>query len=1509
MTNASRKNLLRNALLAVTLCALPALAGPDNIGLGTGRDGALTVNAANVVINAYAQVTAPLVPGDTTILFGSATGTIAAGDLVLVLQTTGIVPEPPSGGASPVVISATDPVGRWEFARVAAVGAGALNLTAPLVNSYAGNITQVIRVPEYTTVSLPFAIRTITAPAWNGSTGGVVAFLATGAVSNNGSITVTAKGFRGGVPVDDASGAVGCTGLDEPAANGAQKGEGVAFTRYGTNQTGRGRVANGGGGGVCLNSGGGGGGNGGTGGQGGNTDLATDGNRSVGGEGGAALTFSLLNHVLFGGGGGAGHVTIGTSAPGGAGGGIIFIRAGSLSGSGSMVANGGTGGSTTSQDAASGGGGGGTIYLRVAGAAACGALQVFGGNGGSANAAVDVGPGGAGGGGRILLQKGSGACAPTPVSTIGGNPGVQQDSTAPGGAAYGAQPGQAGVVEPAPLGGFAVLPAPVVTTPANGSWTNDSTPTYSGTISVTPALPAGTEIVIYVDGAEVGRTTANALGNWTFTPVTPLSAGTHTVSALAVNTTQGVQSANSNTNTFTLDVTAPTVSVTTPAEGARINNPLPTYSGTVSDDGPGPYTVAIRVDGNLLGNATVTGNTWTFTPTVPLAEGAHTVLATASDAAGNTATDSNAFTLDLTPPAVVVTTPAEGARINNPLPTYSGTVSDDGPGPLTVVVTVDGTVLGNATVTGNTWTFTPTTPLAEGVHTVTATATDVAGNTATDSNIFTVDVTAPTVSVTAPAEGSSINNTTPTYSGTVSDDGPGPYTVSITVDGTVLGNATVTGNTWTFTPTTPLAEGAHTVTATATDAAGNTATDSNNFTVDVTAPTVAVTAPAEGSSTNDTTPTYSGTVEAGATVVITVDGVVLGNATVTGTSWTFTSIVPLTEGSHTVTATATDAAGNTATDSNTFTVDTTAPTVAVTTPADGSSINNTTPTYTGTVSDNGPGPYTVAITVDGTPLGNATVTGGTWTFTPTVPLADGPHMVTATATDAAGNTATDSNTFTVDAIAPAVAVTAPAEGSSINDTTPAYSGTVEAGATVVISVDGVVVGNATVTGTTWTFTQPTPLAEGPHTVTATATDVAGNTATDSNTFTVDVTAPTVAVTAPAEGAQTNDTTPAYSGTVEAGATVVITVDGVVLGNATVTGNTWTFTPTTPLAEGPHTVTATATDAAGNTATDSNTFTVDTTPPAAPVVSTPANGSTIADNTPTYTGTAEPGSTVTISVDGTVVGTATADSSGNWSFTPVTGLTNGSHSVNATATDAAGNLSPVSNTNTFTVDATIPVAPVVTGPPNGTVTSDSTPTISGTAPANSTVTVFVDGTAVGTTLSDAAGNWTFTPTTPLADGPHDITATTTNAAGNTSPPSNTVRITIDTGAPDTTIVSGPAGNTESTSATFDFSSNEAGVSYECKLDNGEFLPCTDPVTFENLAEGPHTLQVRARDTAGNVDPTPATATWTVVRPTTSGGDRDFLGDGIGCATSGGDPSALAMMGLGLLAVLMARRRRQ
>ncbi|MEN8276269.1 Ig-like domain-containing protein, partial [Acinetobacter seifertii] len=208
-------------------------------------------------------------------------------------------------------------------------------------------------------------------------------------------------------------------------------------------------------------------------------------------------------------------------------------------------------------------------------------------------------------------------------------------------------------------------------------------------------------------------------------------------------------------------------------------------------------------------------------------------------------------------------------------------------------------------------------------------------------------------------------------------------------------------------------------------------------------------------------------------------------------------------------------------------------------------------------------------------------------------LVDGPHTVTVTATDPAGNVGTTNAVVTVDTTAPVVAL----NDVLSNDSTPALTGTVtDPTATVVVTVDGVNYPATNNGDGTWTLADNTlpVLADGPHTVTVTATDPAGNVGTGSAVLTVDTTAPVVAL----NDVLTNDSTPTLTGTVtDPTATVVVTVDGV---NYPATNNgdgTWTLADNTlpVLADGPHTVTVTATDPAGNVGTDSAVLTIDTIP--------------------------------------------------------------------------------------------------------------------------------------------------------------------------------------------------------------------------------------------------------------------------------------------------------------------------
>ena len=1054
--------------------------------------------------------------------------------------------------------------------------------------------------------------------------------------------------------------------------------------------------------------------------------------------------------------------------------------------------------------------------------------------------------------------------------------------------------------------------APVIDTPSDGALTNDSTPQISGTAE------ADSEVEVSIDGNVIGTVTADGSGNWSITPGTPLSNGPHTVSATATDAYGNSSSASEND--FTVDISAPTLDVTAPTEGATTGPDVDVEFDATDINGPVTYTCA--VDG---GSATSCSSPLELTG---LSDGAHTVTVTATDAAGNSASVVRNWTVDATAPAApAIDTPADGSLTSDTTPTISGTAEADSE----VEVSIDGNVIGTVTADGSgNWTITPGTPLSDGPHTVSATATDAYGNTSSaGENGFTVDATAPSApAIDSPADGSLTNDPTPAISGTAEAGSE----VEVSIDGDVIGTVTADGSgNWSITPGTPLSDGPHTVSATATDAAGNTSSATeNDFTVDATAPSApAIDSPADGSLTNDTTPAISGTAEAGSEVEVSIDGDVIGTVTADGSgNWSITPGTPLSAGLHTVSATATDAAGNTSSaSSNDFTVDDAGPDLSVTAPAEAATTGPNVDVMFDATDTNGPVTYTCA--VDG---GSATSCSSPLELTG---LSDGAHTVTVTATDAAGNSASVVRNWTVDATAPdAPAIDTPADGSVTNNATPEISGTAEAGSEVEVSVDGNVIGTVTADGNgDWSITPSSPLSEGAHTVSATATDAYGNTSSASdNDFTVDVTVPSVTISSPANGAllSSNDVTIEFdasdsgaititctldgspvtpcdepsvllsdledgthsfvvsvldaggnsasasvsftvdttapdaptidepgdgdafdngsvtvSGTAEANSSIALTLNGNPVG-ATITADgdgNWTYAFSPALADDSYTVAATATDAAGNeSASNSVNFTVDTTAPGAPVISAPADGALTGDSTPGISGTAEPNSTVEVSIDGTPVGTATADGNGDWTFTPSTPLSDGSHTVSATATDAAGNTSAASSTNTFTVDAGDPVV-VISTPANGSTTSDSTPllTFGVTDNSNTTTTCTIDN---GTPFACESGD--DLPT--LNDGSHTLVVTATDGAGNSA--GDTTTFTVDTTAPSASIDDAPPALDNDATPTFEFSSNENDVTFECRIDGGAWTPCTSPLTTGTLSDGEHTFSVRATDEAGN-----------------------------------------------------------
>ncbi|MDV6725911.1 BapA prefix-like domain-containing protein [Pseudomonas aeruginosa] len=861
---------------------------------------------------------------------------------------------------------------------------------------------------------------------------------------------------------------------------------------------------------------------------------------------------------------------------------------------------------------------------------------------------------------------------------------------------------------------------------------------------------AGVTIVITDgNGNPIGQTSAEANGSWSFTPGSQLPDGT------VVNVVARDAAGNSSPATsITVDGVAPNAPVVEPSNGSEL-------SGTAE---PGSSVTLTDGNGNPIGQTTADANgNWSFTPSTPLPDGT-VVNVVARDAAGNSSPPAS-VTVDAVAPATPTVDPSNGT-------TLSGTAE---PGATVTLTDGNGNPIGQVTADGSgNWTFTPSTPLSNGTV-VNATATDPSGNASSPASV-TVDAVAPATPVVNPSNGTTLSGTAEPGATVTLTDGNGNPIGQVTADGS--------GN-WSFTPTTPLPNGT-VVNATATDASGNTSAGSS-VTVDSVAPATPVINPSNGT-------TLSGTAEPGSSVTLTDgNGNPIGQVTADGSgNWSFTPSTPLADGT-VVNATATDPAGNTSGQGST-TVDGVAPTTPTVNLSNGSSLSGTAE----------PGSTVILTDGNGNPIAEVTADGsGNWTYTPSTPIANG-TVVNVVAQDAAGNSSPGAS-VTVDSQAPAAPVVNPSNGTTL-------SGTAEPGATVTLTDgNGNPIGQVTADGSgNWSFTPGTPLANGT-VVNATASDPTGNTSAPAST-TVDSVAPAAPVVNPSNGAE-------ISGTAEPGATVTLTDgSGNPIGQVTADGSgNWSFTPSTPLADGT-VVNATATDPAGNTGGQGST-TVDAIAPATPTVNL-SNGSSLS-------GTAEPGSTVILTDgNGNPIAEVTADGSGNWTYTPSTPIANGTV-VNVVAQDAAGNSSPPA---TVTVDSSAPPAPVI-NPSNGVV-------ISGTAEAGVTVTLTdAGGNPIGQVTADGSGNWSFTPGTPLANGTV-IVATATDPTGNTGPQAAT---TVDAVAPPAPVIDPSNGTTISGTA-------EAGAKVILTDGSGNwsFTPGTP------LANGT-VVNAVAQDPAGNTGP--------------------------------------------------------
>ncbi|WP_240356778.1 Ig-like domain-containing protein [Myxococcus eversor] len=997
--------------------------------------------------------------------------------------------------------------------------------------------------------------------------------------------------------------------------------------------------------------------------------------------------------------------------------------------------------------------------------------------------------------------------------------------------------------------------APTITTPASGAVVGAAGTGFSGTAENRSFITAR------LDGAIVGTTQASAAGAWSLPTSTSFTEGPHTLSVTATDAAGNASAATERT--FTVDTGKPAVPVIlTPASGAVVGSAGTGFTGTAEN----LSTVTVRVDGATVGTPTASATgAWSVPVQTGFTHGAHTVTVTATDAAGNTSTAAErTFTVDIVAPSPpVILTPNPETVVGPAGTDFTGTAEANS----TVNVSVDGSAVGTvqASSTG-TWSLPVRTGFANGTRTVSATATDPTGNTSQPAVVsFTVDVTPPATPVIQTPNPLVVVGTTGTgFSGTAE----ALSTVRVRVDGNLVGTSQASaGGAWLLAPQTGFTHGTHTVTATATDVLGNVSVAAeSSFTVDIVAPAVPViVTPAEGAIVGPAGTTFSGTAENLSTVKVSVDGTLVGTAEASATgAWSLPTQTGFTNGSHTVTATATDAANNTSgAASRGFVVDITAPAAPVIlVPTEGALVGAVGTAISGTAENLS----TVKVSVDGTAVGTVQASAtGTWELPVSTSFTHGAHTVTATATDTLGNVSTVAERrFTVDIVAPAApAIVTPSPSVVVGPSGTTFSGTAENLSTVTVRVDGTTVGNTQASATgVWSLPTQSGFTDGQHTVTATATDAANNTsAVTTSTFTVDITAPAAPVIqTPNPTTVVGPAGTAFSGTAEPRSIVRVHVDGVVTGSATTTTEgAWSLPVRTGFTAGTHAVTATATDALNNTSVAAETsFTVDLSAPAAPVILTPNPDTVVGQDGTGFSGTAEPRSTVNVTVDGDLVGTATASASGNWSLPTRRGFTDGTHLVSATATDPANNTSSATEVR-FTVDVTAPAAPAILTPTSGILVGQAGTGFSGTAERQSTVKLLINESVFATAVTGANGQWLVPVITTLANGIHTVTATATDAASNVSAASTGIDITVDTLAPVIPTLTTPLAEAVLPSQRPDFvGTTEAGARVSIFIDsalsgtvtatssgNWTFAPATA------LSERRHDVQVRATDLAGNV----------------------------------------------------------
>ncbi|MFP2241850.1 Ig-like domain-containing protein [Enterobacter ludwigii] len=867
-------------------------------------------------------------------------------------------------------------------------------------------------------------------------------------------------------------------------------------------------------------------------------------------------------------------------------------------------------------------------------------------------------------------------------------------------------------------------------------------------------------------------------------------------------------------------------------------------------------TVTVALNGKTYQTTVQHDGSWQLT--VPaadvgaLVDGTVTITATVSDVAGNSSSTDRVGLVDATVPQVTINDFVTDTNTINQLAhtqaqVLSGSVTGAAAGDW-VTVTINNVDYTTVVDAAGNWSLglpaSVVQGLADGTWTITVSVTDQSGNTGSSTLEVVVNTVTPEIGIHTLAADDVINATEKgenlLLSGTSNQPEGTPITVALNgIHYTAITDAS--GN-WRVTvpasAVSALGEAHYTVTASVTDSVGNSASATHDVLVDSSLPVVTLNTLAGDNIINAAElaagQTLTGKVAnaaAGDIVTLTLGGQTYTVAVQDDLTWslplTQSQLTALGNGELTVTASVTNAHGNTGSAALDFTIDAQLPGLRIDTVAGDDVINiiehGQNLIVSGTSTDLAAG-STVTVTINNIEYVATVLADGTWKAA--VPAADvsqwpdGPLDITARAQDASANPVNIGTVVDVDLAPVAISVNSVTPDNVLNAAEKghdlALSGTtsgVEAGQTVTVTFGGKSYTTTVDANGNWAYTVPAAdvsgLKEGDARVQVSVSNVNGNPASSSHEFSVDTTAPAVTINTvshdnmlnAAEAAQ--DLTLSGTSTAEAGQTVTVTFNGNQYTAQVQADGSWTLdVPAADLAgitDGTAVVTATVSDKAGNPASTDASVLVDTTVPQITfntvagddILNIAEHGQALIVSG-TVTG-AQAGDVITVTLNGKNY-SAMLDASGNWSMgipaADAGALGNGDHTMSATLTDKAGN--SITQTHEIAVSLTAPVIAINTVAGDDVINAiekGEDLQLSGTSnqPDGTTIVVTLNGINY-TATTDASGNWSVTVpaanVSALGEANYTVTASVTDTAGNSASTSH--QALVDSALPVVTI---------------------------------------------------------------------------------------------------------------------------